>query len=80
MFLQSEYSKMLLIWQLIDGNRDEFPEDSITDNEKVLIGFIYAVISPFLTAFIASKHVEVQIANLLFLVSIIHSSLRSEDF
>ena len=47
MFLQSEYSKMLLIWQLIDGNREEFPEDSITDNEKVLISFINAVICPF---------------------------------
>jgi hypothetical protein len=33
---QSEYSKMLLIWQLVDGNRDEFPDESITDHEKVL--------------------------------------------
>ena len=39
LIFQSEYSKMLLIWQLVDGNRDELPEDSITDNEKVYFRF-----------------------------------------
>jgi len=32
---QSEYTKMQLIWQLVDGNREEFPEESINPDEKV---------------------------------------------
>ena len=34
--VQTEYPKMQLIWQLFDGNRDNFPLDALTDIEKVL--------------------------------------------
>lgn len=33
--LQSEFPKMSLIWQLISGDRDNFPEDSLSQEEKV---------------------------------------------
>ena len=33
--LQSEFPKMALVWQLIAGNRDNFPEDALNVEEKV---------------------------------------------
>ena len=33
--VQAEYPKMQLIWQLFDGNRQEFPLEALTDLEKV---------------------------------------------
>ena len=33
--LQEEFPKMALIWQLIAGERENFPEDALTVEEKV---------------------------------------------
>ena len=32
---QDEFPKMALIWQLISGEREDFPEDAINQEEKV---------------------------------------------
>ena len=33
--MQVEFPKMALIWELITGEREDFPEDAITQEERV---------------------------------------------
>lgn len=47
--LQAEYPKMQLIWQLVDGEREEFPDDALSPKEKCALHWIlsYSVNTTF---------------------------------
>jgi hypothetical protein len=48
---------MQLIWQLVDGNREEFPEESINPDEKVNNSFSQ-LIETFLLSNFALRYEE----------------------